>query len=369
MIIVESQSFTERFVTAFQSVPVPLVLTFAGVTLTCIGFLWFLLSRIRKRFGSANGNSMLLVEAVRTVVDSTFPSTIVLLSVLVGLSSVGLSADANRYLFLALIALGIVQIAHWLSQVSLVWLKSNLGNSQHSSLHSALGLISFATRLVIWSLAFVVLLSNLGVDVTALVAGLGIGGVAVAFALQNILSDLFASLSIVLDRPFEVGDFIIVGDVQGNVEHIGVKTTKIRSLSGEQILLANSDLLGSRIRNFKRMRERRVVFNVGIVYETPREKVAQVPTWIKDIILTDPLARYDRAHFRSFGDFSLNIEVVYFVLSAEFLIYMETQQSMNLKIMDKFAAEGVEFAYPTQVVHVTGSPATDTNQSEVSNAA
>lgn len=217
---------------------------------------------------------------------------------------------------------------------------------------AALGLMTIVGRVIVWALALLLILDNLGIDVTTLIAGLGVGGVAVALAVQNILGDLFASLSIILDRPFEVGDFIVVGDFKGNVERIGIKTTRVRSLSGEQLIFSNSDLLSSRIRNFKRMKERRVDFSIGVTYETAIDKLAEIPNWAKEIIEESDSVRFDRAHFRTFGDFALVFEVVYFVLDRDMNLYLNTQQRINLELMKRFQEQGVEFAYPTQVVHL-----------------
>lgn len=214
----------------------------------------------------------------------------------------------------------------------------------------SLGIIAFILNAVIWSLVVLLTLDNLGVDITALVAGLGIGGIAVALAVQNVLGDLFASLSITLDRPFVVGDFLVIGDFMGTVEHIGVKSTRLRSLNGEQIVMANGDLLGSRVRNYGRMSERRVVFATGIVYETPVDLVESVPTILRESVEAQPEVRFDRAHFKAHGAFSLDFETVYYVLSADYNRYMDIQQAINLELHRRFAASGIEFAYPTQKV-------------------
>jgi len=220
--------------------------------------------------------------------------------------------------------------------------------------------------LILWSVIVLMALENVGIDITALVAGLGVGGIAVALAVQNILGDLFASLSIVLDKPFVIGDFIIIGDYMGTVEHIGLKTTRIRSLSGEQLVFANNDLLQSRIRNFKRMYERRVVFNLGVVYQTPHEKLQKIPQIVREIIEQQHPVRFDRAHFKSFGDFSLNFEVVYWVQNPDYTVYMDIQQAINLEIYRRFAEEGIEFAYPTQSIFVEKLPTPSANVQPVS---
>ena len=213
--------------------------------------------------------------------------------------------------------------------------------------------LGFVLRLVLWSVILLLILDNLGVDITTLVAGLGVGGIAVALAVQNILGDLFASLSIVLDKPFVIGDFIIVDNYLGSVEHIGLKTTRLRSLTGEQLVISNSDLLKSRIRNFKRMYERRVLFTLGVTYQTPLEKLQIIPPMIKEIIDKQEHARFDRAHFKEYGNFSLNFEIVYWVQSPDYVIYMNIQQAINLEIFKQFEENGIEFAYPTQTLFVS----------------
>ena len=208
-------------------------------------------------------------------------------------------------------------------------------------------------KLVLVAIAALLILDNIpGVQITALVASLGIGGLAVALAVQNILSDLFASLSIVLDRPFVIGDFIIVDNYLGTVEHIGLKTTRMRSLSGEQLVFSNNDLLKSRVRNYKRMAERRVLFSIGVTYETPAEKLERIPDIIRRIIESEKIARFDRAHFQRYGDFALNFEVVYYVLDADYNRYMDIQEAINLAIFRSFQEEGIDFAYPTRTLHI-----------------
>lgn len=205
-------------------------------------------------------------------------------------------------------------------------------------------------RVVVWGLAVVFILDNLGFNISAVVAGLGIGGVAVALAAQTILGDLFNYFVIFFDKPFEEGDFIIIGEYLGTIEHIGIKTTRIRSLSGEEIVFANSDLTASRIRNYKRMAQRRVLFTLGVVYHTPLEQLRKIPGLIRGIIEGIPDTRFDRAHFKAFGDFNLIVEVVYYVMGADYNKYMDIQQQINFAIKEVFQREGIEFAYPTQTL-------------------
>jgi small-conductance mechanosensitive channel len=222
------------------------------------------------------------------------------------------------------------------------------GGADDRAALGSLGIISFIASVLIWSLVLLATLDNLGVDITALVAGLGIGGVAVALALQNVLGDLFASLSIALDRPFVIGDFLQVDTLLGSVENIGIKTTRLRSLDGEQIIISNSNLLSSRVRNFGRMHERRVVFATSIAYETPIELIEKVPGLLQQIVEGEKDVRLDRAHFQKHGVSSLDFETVYFVTTADFNRYMDIQQSINLKIHRTFIELGIPFASSTQ---------------------
>ncbi len=217
---------------------------------------------------------------------------------------------------------------------------------------TALGLATFVAKSVLMGLLVLLALDQMGINITALVAGLGIGGVAIALALQNILSDLFSSLTIVLDKPFAVGDFLVVGDFSGTVERVGLKTTRVRSLSGELLVFSNSDLLQSRIRNFQSMNERRAVFHFGVLYETPYDKLAEIPEIVRKIVEKQPMAHFDRAHFFKYGDFSLDFEVVYYIRDRIYLTYMDTQQAINLELFKTFSEKGIGFAYPTRTVYV-----------------
>jgi small-conductance mechanosensitive channel len=215
--------------------------------------------------------------------------------------------------------------------------------------------MSWGLRTLVWSVVLLAMLSNLGVNITAFVASLGVGGIAVALAAQNILGDLFASVSIALDKPFEVGDFIVFGSVAGTVENVGIKTTRIRSLGGEQIVMANTELLKQTVSNYKRLRERRIVFSFGVTYDTTSAQAKQIPDIVKRIVQQSDGLRFDRAHFKAFSDSSLDYEVVYIVLSPEFGTYMDEQQRINLALMDELATMGVGFAFPTRTVHLVGA--------------
>lgn len=216
--------------------------------------------------------------------------------------------------------------------------------------------IMVVINITIWAMGAVFLFDNLGYDVTAIITGLGIGGIAIALAAQNILGDLFNYFVIFFDRPFEVGDFIVVDDKRGTVEFIGIKTTRIKSLSGEQVVISNSNLTNSRVHNFRRLEERRVIFQIGVVYGTPLELLKEIPGLITKILEEEPLTTPDRVHFATYGDFSLNFEVVFFVKSADYKQYMDIHQEINFKIYEEFEKRGIEFAYPTQSIYLHKSP-------------
>ncbi|MBI2618061.1 mechanosensitive ion channel family protein [Candidatus Kaiserbacteria bacterium] len=206
----------------------------------------------------------------------------------------------------------------------------------------------------LWAVAILTVLSNLGVNVTSLVAGLGIGGIAIALAVQNILSDLFSSFAIYFDKPFEVGDFIIVGEHSGTVEKIGIKTTRLRALQGEEIVISNKELTSARIQNLKKMKERRVTFTFGVVYGTSLKAFRKIPEFVREIFAgLAPSARIDRVHFKKLSESSLDFEVVYYVPTREYLEYMNLQEKLNLKLIERFREEKIEFAYPTQTLHLT----------------
>jgi len=207
-------------------------------------------------------------------------------------------------------------------------------------------------RAGVWVLAALMVPVSMGKEITPLIAGLGIGGIAVALAIQSILGDLFASVSIVLDKPFVIGDFLIVDDKMGSVEHVGLKTTHLRSLSGEQLVFSNTDLLKSRIHNYKRMHERRALFTIDVAYDTPYEKVAAIPAMLREAVEAQKPVRFDRAHFARYGESALIFEVVYYVLAPEYGVFMDVQQAINLVLFRRFAEENIEFAFPTRTVYL-----------------
>ncbi|MCD6115203.1 mechanosensitive ion channel family protein [bacterium] len=220
---------------------------------------------------------------------------------------------------------------------------------------SAFRLLGKILKGVLWATGILFILSNLGVNITSLVAGLGIGGVAVAFALQNILEDLFSSFAIYFDKPFGVGDFIVVGQHKGTVEKIGVKTTRLRSIHGEEVVISNRELTNSKIQNFGRVKERRALFKIGVIYETPQEKLKRIPEIIQKIIEEEEMTRFDRVHFVEYGDFSLNFEISFYVKTSDYKTFLDIQQKILFKIREEFQNQGIEFAYPTQTLYLKKS--------------
>ncbi|MBI2634524.1 mechanosensitive ion channel family protein [Candidatus Peregrinibacteria bacterium] len=212
--------------------------------------------------------------------------------------------------------------------------------------------LNLIVKLALWSIGLLLVLSNLGVDITSLLAGLGIGGVAIALAVQNILGDIFSSFSLYFDKTFKIGDFIIVGETMGTVRHIGLKTTRLEALQGEEIVIPNKELTGARVQNFKHMAKRRIMVNFGIVYDTPVQELREIDEVVRKIVEGKELVEFDRCHFKQFGDFSLNFEVVFFVASPEYNVYMDKQEEILLAIKEEFEKRGIEFAYPTQKLFV-----------------
>ncbi|PIQ88421.1 MAG: mechanosensitive ion channel protein MscS [Candidatus Omnitrophica bacterium CG11_big_fil_rev_8_21_14_0_20_42_13] len=264
-------------------------------------------------------------------------------------------ADALKHflssLFIIVMASVIARLA---SAIVIFFLKNTWLKDQFATASGAGKSVTLfnIVRLVFWGAALVFILDNLGFNIAAVIAGLGIGGVAVALAAQTILGDLFNYFVIFFDKPFEEGDFIITGEFMGVIENIGIKTTRVRSLGGEQLVFSNSDLASSRIRNYKRMEKRRVLFLLGVTYQTSLQQLKKIPGIIKDIVANVKDTVFDRAHFKEYGDFNLVIEIVYFVLSSDYNKYMDIQQEINFAIKEAFEKESIEFAYPTQTLFV-----------------
>lgn len=331
-----------------------------------------------KRLGKlAPHTSNRIDDSLLEVLGSTSQALIVLVALLVGLGLLELPpiwSSAVSQLWFVVLAL---QIALWANRAVTIGVQRHAlrdaavvagtgGAAAAAPLTAAATLLSWGLRTLVWSVLLLAMLSNLGVDITAFVASLGVGGIAIALAAQNVLGDLFASVAIAVDKPFEVGDFIVMGSVAGTVELVGVKTTRIRSLGGEQIVIGNTELLKQTVSNYKRLRERRIVFGFGVTYGTTADQAEAIPALVRRIVEESERLRFDRAHFKGFGESSLDYEVVYIVRDPGYAVYMDEQQRINLALMRELAELGVDFAFPTRTVHVlrndTPEPAPETER-------
>ena len=305
---------------------------------------------VRRHRKMAETEALELLELPFEVASKTTVSFIGACAVFAGVSSLRLPVELRRVVSSIVTVIGFTQLGIWVSAAVLAWLtvrrKAALNGDRAAA--GSLGIIGFVMRVLVWTLVVLLMLDNLGVDITALVAGLGVGGIAVALAVQNVLGDLFASLSITLDRPFVVGDTVQVADFVGSVEQIGVKSTRLRSVNGEQIILANADLLSSRLRNFGRMHERRVLFQISVPYETPRPKLERIPQLIRGVVERHEGARFARSHFSSFGAAALMFETVYYVRSPDYDTHMDLQQAIYFGIHEAFEREEIELASSMQ---------------------
>ncbi len=324
-----------------------------SVLLTTIVALRFMSRAIAKQVRRlAKGTANSLDDLVGDLVERTnllFLGVIALWAASYALVLAPRSTQALRIL----VVFGLlIQAAVWVSSVADHFLTRyrRRVQAEDPGVATAMGAVMFLVRVAVWGAVLLIALDTMGVDITTLIAGLGVGGIAVALAVQNVLGDLFASLAIVLDKPFVVGDFIDLGGHMGTVENVGLKTTRVRSLSGEELVIANSDLLSSRIRNYKRMSQRRALFEIGVVYGTPSDKLRRIPDLIRKAVESRDNTRFDRSHFKAFGDSALLFETVYFMTVPDYNAYMDTQQAINLELYQRFEAEEIEFAFPTQTL-------------------
>lgn len=329
-------------------------LVFVGSIVVLKIFQLIILSKLKK-----------LAEKTKTGIDDMMieifqkirPPFYFLISLFLALRYLNFSEVANKVLFVALIIVITLEVAQALSRLLDFAIKHYLkttdkdgGDKEQTK--AMLRLMKGVIVVVIWIVAILVVLSNLGVNITSLVASLGIGGIAIALALQNILGDLFSSFSLFIDKPFKVGDTIAIGADTGKVEKIGLKSTRIRTLRGEQLVVSNKELTTVRVQNMRRLEKRRDLFRIGVAYETPRTKLKKIPGMIKKIIKQEKLAEFDRCHFVEYGDFSLLYEIVYFVKTDDYKKFLDIKQKVNFEIFAEFEKEEIEFAYPTQTVYM-----------------
>lgn len=312
-----------------------------------------LLTRQLRRLAERSRFNMLSYLA--QVLGATRLPFMLWVGLLAAVSQLTVNSRQEKWLNYAWIIILVSQIAFWANRIVTIAVERAFERQRTTNPAAAthLMLAGLVARIILWSVAVLVTLDNLGFNITTLMASLGIGGIAVALAVQNILGDVFSSVSIALDKPFVIGDFIVVDSYMGTVEYVGMKTTRLRSLGGEQIIISNNELLKNRIRNFKRMQERRVLFEFGVTYETPIEQIRALPGLLREIISSPELqTRFDRGHFKGYGDSALLFEVVYYVLDPDFNKYMDIQQTINLALLESLAARGVSFAYPVRMLRL-----------------
>src|SRR3954463_1291542 len=329
-----------------------------AITVALVAFFALLLVRyllIGRLGAAAKRTSTELDNILVEIVARTRPYFLAAAAVVVGSRFLVLPPTTDRYFDAAFALVLLVQCGLWGGTAVDLWIHRRAGfrvaQADVASV-TTMRALGIAAKLVLWSIIFITALDKFGVNVTTLVTGLGIGGVAIALAGQNVLGDLFAALSIVFDKPFDVGDAISVDQVQGTVERIGLKTTRLRSVSGEQIIISNSELLKSRIRNYKRQLDRRVVFTTDVTFDTPPEVLARIPGMIRELISAQHPVRFDRSHFTQCTDWALRIETVYYVLDADYTRYLDIQQTINLELLRRLAAENIELAFPTRTIIV-----------------
>lgn len=291
-----------------------------------------------------------LIDIVATI----RPRVYTLIAVYVALQYVSLSSFLDKAVDIVFLVLIIWEVVQILERLIMFGIRLSLARSEKDEDRNApvIKNLRFLIRILLWSIGLLMILSNLGVNITSLIAGLGVGGIAIALAAQNILGDLFSSFSIYFDKPFEIDDFIQVGKDSGTVTEIGLKTTRIRTLQGEELVISNKELTSARIQNFGKLTRRRVVVNLGVTYETPTEKVKALPVLLKKLIDSIKDAELDRVHFRDYGDSALKYELVYFVDSSDYYKHMDVLQTVNIAIRELFDKEQIDMAYPTQTLHI-----------------
>ncbi len=295
-----------------------------------------------------------LDDVLIAFIDSLGWPFYLVLSLYTGLKFVSVPALLEQGVYFALLIAGVYYISRGVHEALTFAGKAVAKRKGKEGLEEAdttmIDLFRKIIKGLIWLAAFILVLNGLGIDLSGVVVGLGVTGIVIGFALQNVLNDIFASFSIYFDKPFRKGDFIIIGDDLGTVKKIGIKSTRIATLQGEELVVSNRELTETRVHNYKRMRKRRIAFTVGVTYGTPSSKMKKIPQVIKEIIKKVDLAEPDRVHFKSFGDFSLNFEIVYYLNSPDYNVYMDVQQEINLAIKEKFEKMGVEIAFPTQTI-------------------
>lgn len=238
-----------------------------------------------------------------------------------------------------------------ITNIIIDWFAKRNSENTHGKNNHILFILKKIIQLFVYIMSFLIILWVVGIDLSGVVVGLGVGGIAIAFALQSTLSDFFSAFSIYFDRPFEIGDFIMVGDHSGTVTNIGVKSTRVRLLQGEELVISNQELTSSRVRNFRKLERRRITFTIGVTYNTPLSKLKKIPQTITKIIQSIELAELDQVRFTEFGDFSLKFLIIYYVRVADYNKYLEVQEAINFGIKAAFEEEEIDMAFPTQTIY------------------
>lgn len=322
-----------------------------GVAVAILLFAWLLQRLLVRRLSRiAERTATKLDDAIVDAARSTKLWLLFFIAVYLGSQYLDLGKKTETTLDKLATVATLLQIGLWLAALLDYWVANSRQRAAATDLGAATSLsaLSFIGKLLLWLVMLLFILDNLGINVTALVASLGIGGIAVALAVQNILGDLFASLSIVIDKPFVIGDAINVDSYTGTVEHVGLKTTRIRADTGEQLVFSNSDLLKARLRNYKRMSERRVVLTLDVEFATAADTAERIPALLRELIAAQPNVRVDRIHLKAIQDSAWRYEIVYWMLVPDYALYMQTRQDVLLSIVRRFAAEGIVIAFPSQ---------------------
>jgi small-conductance mechanosensitive channel len=330
---------------------------FIAVCTALMGARWLLTRRLAK---VAARTTTRIDDAFVALFGATNIAFIVVVALRAGSSVLALPANAVRVLRIATILAVALQFGIWGSAAIRAITSGYISRHSDGASRTAVFAVGFLAQMVVWAFVFVAALTAFGYDVTALVAGLGIGGIALALAVQNILGDLFAALSIVVDKPFVVGEAIDVDGQVGTVEKIGLKTTRVRALQGEEVIYSNADLLKARVRNYARMRERRIVMTLNVVYETPPATAARIPGMIREAIQAQPNVRFDRAHLAQFAESSFVYEFVFYALDPDFNVGMDLRQAVYVALLRRFELERISLAYPTRVI-IQRTDSTDSN--------
>jgi small-conductance mechanosensitive channel len=314
--------------------------------------LWILRDLIASRYKKhSSANNPTLIRLIAYLIGNTKQFLFFAVALNAASESLNLPEPIQHGVSKTVMGFILIQVGLWAGRTVRFYLEmKELERGADRVFAGSLDIIGFVARVLIWSLLILVALDNFGVNITALLAGLGVGGVAVALALQNVLGDLFASLSIALDKPFVIGDSLTIDTFVGKVEHIGVKTTRLRSESGEQIILSNADILKSRVRNFGRLSEQRILATIRLTYDTPAEKLKAIPKLLESIVREHAQARFERCHLKTLSESSFQFELSYFVQQPSLNPLLDLQQAVNFRIIDELRRLGVEFAYPTQLV-------------------